>query len=182
MLSTSFVSQFSSLLTPAWMPSGAEWIVILVIGLLLFGRKLPEIGRSLGQGIRQFKSGLNEVADQAIPSNQQPNPAYPQPPLPQGVVQTGAQPAINPNQPVPPPPPGYPYYYPPPGYYAPQPGQPMLGPDGRPLPPPPPGYGYFPLPPQPQAPAAAPNNQSGPWAAQPPQASQAPGSNSSQRM
>ncbi|HTL51161.1 MAG TPA: hypothetical protein VL860_01165, partial [Planctomycetota bacterium] len=138
---------------------------------------------------RQFKSGLNEVADQAMPS-QQPASPYPQPPMPQFMNQTGAQPAFNPNatnnpglqQPMPPP--GYPYYYPPPpAYYPPQPppGQPMLGPDGRPLPPPPPGYGYYPLPPQQQPMQAPPppNNQSGPWAPQPPQA---PGSNSSQRM
>ncbi|MGH7145906.1 MAG: Sec-independent protein translocase subunit TatA/TatB, partial [Planctomycetota bacterium] len=62
--------------TLAWMPSGPEWIVVLVIGLLLFGRKLPEIGRSLGQGIRQFKSGLNEVTDQ-VAGQQAHNPYGP---------------------------------------------------------------------------------------------------------
>ena len=35
-------------------------IIILAIILLLFGAKrLPEMGRSLGQGIQEFKEGLN---------------------------------------------------------------------------------------------------------------------------
>jgi sec-independent protein translocase protein TatA len=45
------------------LPGGAEWIIILVIGLLLFGRRLPEVGRSIGQGIKEFKKGLKETED-----------------------------------------------------------------------------------------------------------------------
>ncbi|MFG0307446.1 MAG: twin-arginine translocase TatA/TatE family subunit [Phycisphaerales bacterium JB040] len=41
-----------------------EMIVIGVIMLLLFGRRLPEVGRSLGQGIVQFKKGLKDVQDE----------------------------------------------------------------------------------------------------------------------
>ena len=40
-----------------------ETIVIGIILLLLFGRKLPEVGRSLGQGIVEFKKGLKDVTD-----------------------------------------------------------------------------------------------------------------------
>ncbi len=36
----------------------AELAVIGVIGVLLFGRKLPEVGRYLGQSITSFKSGM----------------------------------------------------------------------------------------------------------------------------
>ncbi len=43
------------------MPSGMEWLVVLAIGLLLFGKRLPEVGRSLGQGINEFKKGLKDV-------------------------------------------------------------------------------------------------------------------------
>lgn len=42
------------------------WPEILIIGvimLLLFGRRLPEVGRSLGQGIVEFKKGLKDVTD-----------------------------------------------------------------------------------------------------------------------
>ncbi|MDE5749497.1 MAG: twin-arginine translocase TatA/TatE family subunit [Duncaniella sp.] len=37
-----------------------EIIVILVVVLLLFGAKrIPELARSLGRGVNQFKEGLN---------------------------------------------------------------------------------------------------------------------------
>lgn len=39
-----------------------ELIVILAVGLLLFGpKKLPELGKSFGETIRQFKSAAEEV-------------------------------------------------------------------------------------------------------------------------
>ncbi len=41
---------------------GPEIMIILVLALVLFGAKnLPQLGKSLGQGIREFKGGLNEV-------------------------------------------------------------------------------------------------------------------------
>ena len=43
------------------MPGGGEWIIILVIGLLLFGRRLPEIGRSIGKTIVEFKRGMADI-------------------------------------------------------------------------------------------------------------------------
>jgi sec-independent protein translocase protein TatA len=45
------------------LPGGWEWIILLVIGLLLFGRRLPEVGRSIGQGIKEFKKGLKDVEE-----------------------------------------------------------------------------------------------------------------------
>ncbi len=40
--------------------SPVHLLILLVIILLLFGAKrLPEMGRSLGKGIREFKEGLN---------------------------------------------------------------------------------------------------------------------------
>ena len=40
---------------------GAEILVILAIILLLFGgRKIPELARGLGEGIRNFKSGMRD--------------------------------------------------------------------------------------------------------------------------
>ena len=43
-------------------PHGQELIIILVIILLLFGaKKLPELGRSLGQGIKEFKKTTKEI-------------------------------------------------------------------------------------------------------------------------
>jgi sec-independent protein translocase protein TatA len=47
------------------MPGGGEWIVILVIGLLIFGRKLPEVARNLGKSVNEFKKGIREFQDSA---------------------------------------------------------------------------------------------------------------------
>lgn len=46
------------------MPVGAEWLVIAAIGLLIFGKRLPEVGKSLGKGIVEFKKGLKGVQDE----------------------------------------------------------------------------------------------------------------------
>ena len=35
-----------------------EIIVLAIIGVLLFGRKLPDVGRYLGKGIVEFKKGI----------------------------------------------------------------------------------------------------------------------------
>lgn len=41
-----------------------EILLLLALFLLLFGaRRLPEIGASLGKGIREFKRSLSDVAD-----------------------------------------------------------------------------------------------------------------------
>jgi sec-independent protein translocase protein TatA len=45
------------------MPQGMEWVVILVIGIVIFGRKLPEVGRYLGKGIVEFKKGIKGIED-----------------------------------------------------------------------------------------------------------------------
>jgi sec-independent protein translocase protein TatA len=40
-----------------------EMLVILGLGVLLFGKRLPEVGRSIGKGIVEFKKGLKGVED-----------------------------------------------------------------------------------------------------------------------
>jgi sec-independent protein translocase protein TatA len=49
-----------------------EIVLILFILLLLFGAKrLPELGESLGKGIREFKRGVSEIKED-IESDDQP--------------------------------------------------------------------------------------------------------------
>ncbi len=46
------------------LPGGWEWILVALFGLLLFGKRLPEVGRSLGKSIVEFKKGLKGVQDE----------------------------------------------------------------------------------------------------------------------
>ena len=44
---------------------GGEIVLILAVVLLLFGaKKLPELAKGLGQGIREFKKASNEVTEE----------------------------------------------------------------------------------------------------------------------
>ena len=42
---------------------GPELIVLIILGVLLFGKRLPEVGRSLGKGIVEFKKGMKGLED-----------------------------------------------------------------------------------------------------------------------
>ncbi len=46
-----------------WMPGGLEWVVIGVIALVVFGRRLPDVARSVGKSIVEFKRGLRDVKE-----------------------------------------------------------------------------------------------------------------------
>ena len=59
--------------------AGPDLIVIGLVALLIFGKRLPEVGRSLGKGIMEFKKGLSE-AEQEIRRNVTSYPVLPAPP------------------------------------------------------------------------------------------------------
>lgn len=65
-------SMFSLPLILGWVPGPAEWIIIAAFGLLLFGKRLPEVGRSLGKGIVEFKKGLKGVDDEIEAASNRP--------------------------------------------------------------------------------------------------------------
>jgi sec-independent protein translocase protein TatA len=46
--------------------SPAHWLIVLVVVLLLFGAgRLADIGKGLGEGIKNFKKGLNDDPNEA---------------------------------------------------------------------------------------------------------------------
>jgi sec-independent protein translocase protein TatA len=47
--------------------SPTHLMVVLIIGILVFGKRLPEIGRTLGKGIQEFKKGFNGEEDNLGP-------------------------------------------------------------------------------------------------------------------
>ena len=56
------------------MPGWQELLILGVIGLLIFGKRLPEVGRSIGKGIVEFKKGLagvDEEVDAAVQRQKQ---------------------------------------------------------------------------------------------------------------
>jgi len=47
------------------MPGGWEWIIIILVVLLFFGaKKIPELAKGLGRGIREFKDATKEIKDE----------------------------------------------------------------------------------------------------------------------
>src|SRR5881396_3360936 len=71
---------------------GWEIVLILVAVLILFGaKKLPELAKGLGQGIKEFKKATKEVTDevsQAMDETPAPPPPPPQKRLPDNTVQS----------------------------------------------------------------------------------------------
>ena len=50
----------------------AEMLFFGVIALLLFGKRLPEVARSLGQGVGQFKKGLSGLQEEFAKASEPP--------------------------------------------------------------------------------------------------------------
>lgn len=47
------------------MPGGSEWLLVLLAVLLFFGgRKIPELMRGVGRGIREFNDAKNNVKNE----------------------------------------------------------------------------------------------------------------------
>ena len=65
----SSLSLSPSLFLAFGIPSGPDLIILLLIVLVLFGAKrLPEIARSLGQSVHEFKKAKEEFEEAATPS------------------------------------------------------------------------------------------------------------------
>jgi len=93
--------------------SPIQVVIVLVIALLVFGpKRLPEMGRTIGRGLREFKSSVADFGNDDVPApsreqraaHEGPAPAPPTPPpgpvhhadeadeVLEGVVVSGAEP------------------------------------------------------------------------------------------
>lgn len=60
--------------------SPIHWLIVLAVILLLFGgRKIPELAKGLGEGIRSFKQGMAGETHPTNPAPTQANPPASQP-------------------------------------------------------------------------------------------------------
>lgn len=56
-----------------------EMIVIGIIALLLFGKRLPEVARSLGKGIVEFKKGMSGIEEEVRTAGRSGSPSSSRP-------------------------------------------------------------------------------------------------------
>ena len=89
--------------TPLAFLTGPQLIIVLIVGVLIFGRRLPEVGRYLGKGIVEFKKGIKGLEDEVDsgPAAIRHEPAADQIRAPQRVAATAPKfedaPAAAPN-------------------------------------------------------------------------------------
>ena len=58
-----------------WSPSPIELIIILVVVLIVFGpKRLPDLGRSLGRGMREFKDSVTGKDKDELPEGSADKP------------------------------------------------------------------------------------------------------------
>lgn len=58
-----------------------HWLIVLAVVLIFFGgRRIPEVMKGLGEGIRSFKEGMSGAAQPPAPPAQAPPPATPEKP------------------------------------------------------------------------------------------------------
>ena len=66
------------------MPGGSEWILIVIVVLLMFGgKKIPELMRGIGKGIKDFKNAkdnVNSEIEESLQDKDVKNTTTPTPP------------------------------------------------------------------------------------------------------
>lgn len=66
----------------AFLPGGIgvpEMMIVGIIALLLFGKRLPEVAKSLGKGIVEFKKGISGIEDDVRTSSRSSSSSYSRP-------------------------------------------------------------------------------------------------------
>jgi sec-independent protein translocase protein TatA len=55
-----------------------ELLIVLIVALVIFGpKRLPDLGHSLGKGIREFRKGVSGAEEQPDPEAEQPRQVTP---------------------------------------------------------------------------------------------------------
>ncbi|ASV76276.1 Twin-arginine translocation protein TatA [Thermogutta terrifontis] len=71
MISVLTVAQFS-------LPGGTEMLIVLIVALLLFGNRLPQVARSLGKSLNEFRKGMQGLEQELRSAiNETPPPSPP---------------------------------------------------------------------------------------------------------
>ena len=57
-------------------PGGFEFLLLMGIALLLFGRQLPEVAKNVGKGLREFQNGLKGLQSDVQKSTSSSSSSY----------------------------------------------------------------------------------------------------------
>lgn len=77
-----------------------ELLIILGIGLLLFGRRLPEVGKNIGRSIVEFRKGLKSIETEIEEETRKPGYPEPAKPYRQPLPESGPDPRVSRSDPV----------------------------------------------------------------------------------
>ncbi len=72
-----------------------EMALLLLLALLLFGKRLPEVGKALGKGIVEFKKGVKGIEDEIEDASSRPAPPAASPPTHQPLPAGGQEPQVS---------------------------------------------------------------------------------------
>src|SRR3990172_5527940 len=78
-----------------------EMIIVGIIALLLFGKRLPEVARSLGKGIVEFKKGVQGIEDDVDRATYPPKRTESPRPVPHQEAQEVTAPKFEPPKSAP---------------------------------------------------------------------------------
>ncbi len=81
------------------MPGIGSWelMILMVIALLLFGKRLPEVARNLGKGMMEFKKGMYDIQDEMTSaSSSRPSTSSQSRPIPADAREEAIAPKFEP--------------------------------------------------------------------------------------
>lgn len=61
------------------LPGGMEMLIILIVALLLFGNRLPEVARSIGKSLNEFRRGMQGLEQELKSAINETPPPSPKP-------------------------------------------------------------------------------------------------------